>query len=189
MRTRAVRRAIGRARHRLLSTELVGADLDGRRAAAAPRAVRTMIYDYDDERALRVEAPLRDPASATVSIIAAQPPPSGEEFAAAVEVLNDDPELGDALAAGRLEPYRPMPPLIPGERPDGEAERVIAVGLRAKDRSARHEIVGVSLGRGAVARFDRGAPEGAAAGPTTCGPPDAGQATVPRGTPGLRGSP
>ncbi len=77
-----------------------------------------------------------------------------------------------------------MPPLIPGERPDGEAERVIAVGLRAKDRSARHEIVGVSLGRGAVARFDRGAPDGAAAGPTTCGPPDAGQPTVPRGTPG-----
>ncbi len=88
MRTRAVRRAIGRARHRLLSTELIGADLDGRRAAAAPRAVRTTIYDYDEERALRVEAPLRDPASATVSIIAAQPPPSGEEFAAAVEVLN-----------------------------------------------------------------------------------------------------
>jgi hypothetical protein len=184
MRTRPVRRAIGRARHRLLSTELIGADLDGRRAAAAPRAIRTTIYDYDDERALRVEAPLRDPASATVSIIAAQPPPSGEEFAAAVDVLKEDPELGVALTAGRLEPYRPMPPLIPGERPDGEAERVIAVGLRAKDRSARHEIVGVSLGRGAVARFDGGAPEGAAAGPTTCGPPDAGQATVPRGTPG-----
>jgi hypothetical protein len=183
-RTREVRRAIGRARHRRLSTELVAADIDGRRAAAAPRRVRTTIYDYDGERALRVEAPLSDPARATVAVVAAQPPPGGEEFAAAVAVIGDDPELGGALAAGRLEPYRPMPPLVPGERPDGEAERVIAVGLRATGAGARHEIVGVALGRGAVVRFERGAPDAAAAGPTTCGPPEAGQPTVAMGTPG-----
>jgi hypothetical protein len=179
-----VRRELGRARRRTLATALVEPDIDGRRAPAAPRAVRTAIYDYDNDRALEVEAPLSDPAAATVRALGAQPLPSGEEFGAAVAVVRDDPELGPVVGAGRLHPYRPMPPIVPGERPDGDPERVIAVGLRATAPDARHEIVGVALGRGAVVRYEAGAPAGAAAAPTTCGPPDAGQPTTPRGTPG-----
>jgi hypothetical protein len=179
-----VRRLLDGRRSRVISQALVGPDLDPRRRPAQPRDFRAAVYDYDEDRLLQVEGRLDRPREASVRELAAQPLPSGEEFAAAVGVIRDDPELGPPLRDGRLVPYRPMPPLVPAERPDGVPERVVAVGLRPAGHEPAHEIVGVSLSREAVLRQDGGAPPAARALAAICGPADAGQPTTARGTPG-----
>src|SRR5205823_1241310 len=51
-----------------------------------------------------------------------------------------------------LIPYRPMPPLIEIELPDGRVQRILAVGLNTPHETTgiRHRIVGVNLGTGRV---------------------------------------
>jgi hypothetical protein len=53
-----------------------------------------------------------------------------------------------AIDAGEIETYRPMPPLLDNESPDGRAERTLNVGLRSRE-DASHRFVGVRM-------FDRG---------------------------------
>jgi len=143
-----------------------------------PSRVRATIYDYRAERALLVDLPLDEGGAAAVRSSVRQPLPSPEEREAALGVLRDDPELGPALAAGRLLPYRSMPPLVGAERPDGTIERTLGVGLRPASGDAGHEIVGVSLGRREVVRFDGGAPPTALAAARRCGAPNANQPTT-----------
>jgi hypothetical protein len=101
-----------------------------------------------------------------------------------VNALKQDGTLGALINDGKVIPYRPMPPLIDDPLPDGRHRRVLAVGLRPKDGASRHEIVGVHLGTGQVARFDSGAPPHSLAQATMCGAPDANQPTVSRNTAG-----
>jgi hypothetical protein len=130
-------------------------------------------YDDAEERTLLIEIP--STGAPVVTSSSRQPPPTPEERAAAAEVLREDPELGPELAAGRLQTYRSMPPIVPGEREDGTIERTLTVGLKGE---GRHEIVGVHLGRREVVRFEDGAPPSARAAARVCGLPDAGQATT-----------
>jgi hypothetical protein len=85
------------------------------------------VYDYRNNRTLRVCGALDRPDHASVVDTAAQPLPSDEEFEAAVEMLANQSEYGAAIRAGDLLPYRPMPPLVQTETPDGRVERTVAV--------------------------------------------------------------
>jgi hypothetical protein len=175
----AVRAELGDAESRLLSVVPVAPRDD---PAAEPDHVRATVYDYVNERALVIEAPLEDPTHVSVSSTVKQPLPSSEEFAAAVAALGSDDELGAAIGDGRLLPYRPMPPVVLEEREDGRVERTIAVGLRsAAGGDGGHEIVGVRAATGEVRRFDGGAPAGAIARAELCGLPYAQQDTAQRG--------
>ncbi|MDQ5816880.1 MAG: hypothetical protein M3334_00680 [Actinomycetota bacterium] len=110
--------------------------------------------------------------------------PNREEFDEAVKILLEDEDLGPAIREQRLVPYRPMPPLIEAELPDGRLERTLAVGLLPREGRARHEIAGANMIHRTVARFQDRAPETAVAAAATCGLPNANQAPTPRGLAG-----
>ena len=177
----SVRKELGRARHRLLSLELVESEeAKGARRPAQPTAHRATIYDYSKNRVLVVEGSLEKRQRLSVTESGHQPPPTREEFDAAVRLLAKDPELGPALRAKRLRPYPPMPPLVEAEEYAGRPARTIAVGLLPADKSVKHEIVGVNLVRRTVVRFERRAPETAVAHNPICGIPYTPQKTTGR---------
>jgi hypothetical protein len=176
------RAILGDSEYRLLSvvTLPAGGEDD---LAAEPSLVRATIYDYTNERTVTLDAPSAGPGEVSVADSARPPLPTGDEHTAAIRVIEGDPELGPALRAGRLAPYRPMPPLLVEELPDGRIERTVTVGLEPAEGDSGHEIVGVKLARGEVVRFDEGAPRGALAAERLCGTRAAGQRTA-QGVPG-----
>lgn len=164
--------------YRVLSVAPVDTGVE---ADSGPTAVQATVYDYTNERTLVVEAG----EEVTVRETVRQPLPTKDELQAAVRRVRADSKLGPGIKDKRLRTYRPMPPLVLDERPDGRVERTVAVGVRpANGRRGRHEIVGVRLATGEVVRFDGGAPGGGLARDAQCGVDDAGQPTTPRGTPG-----
>ncbi len=166
----SVRKQLKRGRHRLLSLELVEPETEKKRARPAePTRYRATIYDYAENRVLVVEGSLDGRGALEVTESGEQPQPTGDEFAAALELLAKDPELGPALDAGRLRPYPPMPPLLDTEDDSGRPERTLAVGLLPDGRGVRHEIVGVNLVRRTIVRLEGGAPATALAVASTCG--------------------
>ncbi len=171
-------------RHRLISFEVLDPDPVAKAEPTPPDRYRATIYDYTDARTVLVEGLLSALDNVEVSDSAIQPIPSDEEFAAAIEALLNDSTFGQALREQRLRPYRPMPPLLGEELPDGHVQRIIGVGLLPATAQSAHEIVGVDLLHGAVIRYDGKAPARARAGNSTCGLPPAGQPTAPRGAPG-----
>jgi hypothetical protein len=176
---------LGGADYRLLSVAPVEPEPgpeDG--DAPEPTDVRAVVYDYTHERAVLIETALDGGDGVAVRETVRQPLPSPSEFEAAVKTVASDAELGPVLREGKVRPYRPMPPLVLDEQPDGSVERTIAVGLRPAAKGEGREIVGVKLARGEVTRFPEGAPRAARAGGARCGPDDAGQPVTPRGTPG-----
>jgi len=181
-----VERELGGADHRVLSVAPVEPEPDAHdEGLPEPTRVRATVYDYENERSLVVEGSLDGDDGVAVRETVRQPIPSAGEFDAAVAALARDPGLGPALESKALTPYRPMPPLVLDELPDGTIERTVAVGLRpATEADDRHEIVAVKPARGDVIRFDTGAPAAARAADTECGADDAGQQTTDRGTPG-----
>ena len=122
----AARELIGGDNRRLLSVE----PLEPARRSTRPRPwdrYRATWYDYGENRAIVVEGRLGEPGRVTTTETAAQPPPSPEEFEAAVAVVAQDAELGPAVRDGKLQPYRAMPPLVNEELPDGRVERTLTV--------------------------------------------------------------
>ena len=151
--------------------------------ACAPDRYRATIYDYTNNRVVLVTESLDDVrGSLEVLERGHQPLPNRDEFDEAVEVLLED--LGPDIRVGRLEPYRPMPPLVEAEGPDGRVERTLAVGLIPREGGARHEIVGANMVRRTTARFTGRAPRRARAGAQICALPNANQAATPRGLAG-----
>ena len=122
-----------------------------------------------------LDIPLNGDATPVIRSSRRQPHPSGDEREAALEVVEQDPELGPAIRDGRLVPYRAMPALVGSELPDGTVERAVSVGLEPADGAGtKHEIVGVHVGRREVIRLEGGAPETARAARSLCGLPNAG---------------
>lgn len=178
----AVAAELGGADHRVLSITPVFPDTEAGEQPE-PTHVRAAVYDYNEEQTVLVDAPIEGAGEAVAASSARQPLPTAEEREAATEVIRDHTELGPAVQEGRLIPYRPMPPFIADELPDGRIARTIAVGLRPAEGGDGHEILGVKLGRRELVRFEGGAPPGSLADPQICGLPDAGQATA-QGVPG-----
>jgi hypothetical protein len=177
---RTLQEHVKRGQHRLLSLEPVEPDEPKRARPSAPTRHVATVFDYARNRTLLVEGSLDGRGALRVTESGHHPPPTQEEFEAAVELLADDPELGDALRAGRLRPYPPMPPLVEAGDDTGRPERTLAVGLLPAGDHGWHEIVGVNLIRRTVTRFDTRAPATALAHNPICGIPFTPQVTTGR---------
>ncbi|MGH2919668.1 MAG: hypothetical protein ACRDLS_13875, partial [Solirubrobacteraceae bacterium] len=178
----AVRAELGDAETRLLSVVPVAPRDD---PSAEPDHVCATVYDYENERAVIIEAPVDGTPYVSVTSTVKQPLPSRDEYAAAVQAIQADDELGAALRGGALVAYRPMPPVVVEELEDGRVERTIAVGLRpAAGNGTDHEIVGVRAATGEVRHFEDGAPVSALAVEEMCGLPGAEQDTTEQGEAG-----
>jgi len=135
--------------HRLLSVTAIDPETKTERPGQ-PSRYRAVFYDYTNNRTLVAHADLNSSAAPVeVAEYGSHELPSGEEFEAAVRVLEQHAELGPQVRDRKLRPYRPMPPLVQVERPDGRVERIIAVGLNHTG-SPRNRIVGVNLSRATV---------------------------------------
>lgn len=187
LRHNAVRKVVGQGKHRLLAVEAVEPVTEGK--AVKPREpdrFRAIIYDYAAGRTLLVDGRFDAPSKLAITESAMQPSVTSEEFAEAVQVLAAHGEFGEHLKAGRLTPYRPMPPLIGAQEPDGRTRRVVAVGLFSRETKTSHEILGVHLANGQLHRFDERAPDGSRPrNNSVCGAPgNANQPTATKGTAG-----
>src|SRR5215208_170798 len=173
-------------RHRLLSVRLLDPAVEGKPdEPMPPDRYRAAIYGPTNHRGVVATGSLDNiHGSMEVSEAGYQPIPNRDEFDEAVEILLEDEDLGPAIREQRLVPYRPMPPLIEAELPDGRVERTLAVGLLPRERGARHEIVGANMVHRTASRFHDRAPETALAAAATCGLPNANQAATPRGLAG-----
>jgi hypothetical protein len=182
---RTLRRALGSAEHRLLALRLHPPEQKSARPARASRFQATVV-DYAGGRTLDLHGDVRDPKRIEVVESARQPAVTHAEFEDAVEVLRLGAEFGKALRDGKLQPYRPMPPHVPIDRPDGSRERHVTVGLLpANGGKARHEVVAVSLAQKRIVRFVDRAPARSLAVAAVCGVlAGADQATADQGTPG-----
>jgi hypothetical protein len=171
---------LSETRNRLLWFELFELAVEGKAdGPVPPDRYRATVYDYTNNRVVLTIGRLDDTReSIEVSEAGYQPLPNKEEFDEAVEILREDYDLGPAVRTQRFLPYRPMPPLIDSELPDGRVERTVAVGLLPQSDELRHEIVGVNMIHQTVSRFENRAPERALAADTTCGLPDADQDTT-----------
>jgi hypothetical protein len=181
----AVRERLRGKRSRLLSVQLLEpSGRDKGDEPAGPDRYRATIFDYEDNEVVVATGSLDDRESVEVSRAGYQPLPTSEEFDEAVEILLEDEDLGPAIREQRLVPYRPMPPLVDTELPDGRVERTVAVGLMPQGDGAQHEIVGVNMVHRSVARYPNRAPETAMAAAAVCGLRNENEPTASRGTPG-----
>ena len=131
---------------------LVAHDVEDKGPDAGMRFTAT-VQDLDSGRLLRAVGYLDEVENAELFNMPWQRPPTDDEFAWAVGALREDPVVGPSLAAGEVEPYRPMPPLANVLDLDGNVDRVVAVGLRSTSDGAdrpRHRTVGVRVADGEV---------------------------------------
>jgi hypothetical protein len=153
---------------RLLSLQLL--DRDDKEAASGPERFAANVYDYTNNRTLRVCGRVDQPDRSSVDERATQPLPSDEEFEAAVDLLTNQSEYGGAIRGGELLAYRPMPPLAPVEAPDGRSQRTLVVGLVSRGERGRHHLVGVNLANREIVPHVEGAHDSH----DECGPPPSG---------------
>ncbi|MDQ5824100.1 MAG: hypothetical protein M3441_07790 [Chloroflexota bacterium] len=134
------------ARHRILAFELLDSGEKTKRPTP-PRQFRSVVYDYTNNRTLLVNGPIAGDNLEQLEVVesSTQPLPNEEEFQEAVSILANDPEIGPGIREGVIQPYRPMPPLIFAELPDGRIERTLGVGLRSEGDGPRHRLVGVNM--------------------------------------------
>jgi Copper amine oxidase, enzyme domain len=179
-----VRKLLGRSRARLLYVDTLD-DIDNKpRRPRPPHHFRATIYDDTNHRTVFVDGDIEDLRHLTLTESAVPPPPSDAEFATAVRVIRRDDTLGPAVAAGRLEPYQPIPALHLDPFPDGRIHRRIAVGLLSRETAEPHAMVAVDVSRREILRVDH--EESAnAQGRGLCGARrDANQSTATKGTAG-----
>src|ERR671933_316720 len=107
-------------RNRLLSIEFLNPVGAGRADGVEPDRYRATYFNYDNNEAKLATGSLDDvQGSVEVSDSGHQPLPTREEFEEAVEILGEDPDLGPAISAQRVEPQPAMPPLLTeAPRPD-----------------------------------------------------------------------
>lgn len=182
-----VRRALKGARSRMLSLELIvdddKTDEKPNAEATPPNRYRGIFYDYTNNVTIVAESSFDRPEQVNVTTTSWQPQPSAEEMDEALEILKADPTLGPGLLDERVQAYPPMPPLYFPEKSKGKTERIINVGLLAKDASDKsveraNEVVAVNLSQQTVLRFPSGAPPTSKASPTaSCGPASSGSST------------
>lgn len=174
----AVLELVGRTRPRLVSVLPLEEEAE-RKPRREPRVARfrATLYDPANRRTLLVEGGL-DAERLEITDVATPPLPTPDEFEEAARALRQEERMGALLREQPTRVYRPMPPHLLTELPDGTVERVVNVGVRAERARDLNEIVGVRPGGRELVRFETGAPRDALADSGDCGLPDAGQATV-----------
>ncbi len=180
---RTVQALLEKTRYRLLGIGTIAPEPEMKPVRPKPPSrFRAIFFDYTNNRTVVATGARAQPATLEVTELAVQPRPSADEFAEAVRIAMANSELRGALREERLVAYRPMPPLIREELPDGRVERTIAVGLMPREGTEGHEIVGVNMIKRQVIRFANSArgraPETSAAHNPICGRPDASQSTA-----------
>ena len=149
---------------------LVGTDVLSKEEGA-DLPFRAILENLAGGEVVEVDGYLLEPESLVVTPTGRPRLPNDEEHLWAREVLRADTEVGGRLDAGEATAYRPMPPIVHLETPDGRVDRAVTVGLRevSPDGGVRHRVVAVRTADGQVlddlpelARGDRdcGAPEG-----------------------------
>jgi len=165
-----LRQALNGAETRLISFRLLEDDAKTETRDSCPRFM-AQVYDYTNQRTLQLCARLDQPERASVRELAVQPLPSEEEFEAALEILANQSELGAALRRREIIAYRPMPPLVNLETPEGRIERTLTIGLvDARGDKKRHQLLAVNMTRGEVLRDFVGRARDSS---DECGPPPA----------------
>jgi hypothetical protein len=170
----AVQKRLAKTRNRLLSVDLIEPPREDKPLRPKPpEQFRATIYDYTNNVTLFATGSLAKPAALELTESAQQPLPTNEEFDEAVRIITEHAELGAGLREQRFFAYRPMPPLVNEQLPDGRIERTITVGLLPREGMKGHEIVAVNMVRRHVIRFEQSergrAPETSAAHNPICG--------------------
>jgi hypothetical protein len=169
------------AKYRILSFEYIDNSGDKSQPSTPPTRFRVVFYDYTNDRTLVAESNFAGTEAVSLREETFQPNPSDEEFNEAVSILQSDARFTSLLKGERLKAFQPMPPITVLS---GTTERLVNVGLEAQGGSGSNEVVSVSLKRGAIIRYDRGAPDTSLAAPDACGIPSASQGSTSNGTAG-----
>ncbi|GAC1543117.1 MAG: hypothetical protein NVS3B16_08980 [Vulcanimicrobiaceae bacterium] len=103
-----------------------------------------VVFDPDDARCVRVRGSVADVRRAAVHPLAHRRLPSEAEFARAVESVMRHEQLQPLIERGDAHAYRPMPPFVDVQSPDGSVERMLVVGIRTDEGDVRHRLVGVT---------------------------------------------
>ena len=172
----AVRSFLSGTKNRQLEFEYI--DIEDKSAPSqTPKRFRVVFYDYTNDRTIVAEGDFAGNEAVTAREEYRNPTPNDEEFNEALAILANDPQLGPDLKAKNLKSFQPMPPATVL---DGTTERLVNVGLRG----AQNEIVGVSIKRGVVVRYEKNAPPQSKSTEGSCGPASAGQQTTSQNTAG-----
>ena len=147
-----VRRLLVQDEHRLLSLNRFEKDeKEGRQASFS-----AVIYNYRTGISLLVTGQNDNPAALTVTESNRQPEPTHEEFEAAVRIVtHQNQQLTTLLKANKARLFKPMPPTLDEQQPDGHIERVVCVGIKSFSREIRSQIVGVNMVSRTVSVIER----------------------------------
>lgn len=172
----AVQALLNGTKYRQLNFEYV--DEAKSTSSQPPKRFRVIFYDYTNDRMVVAEADFAGRDAISVREEYGDPLPNDAEFNEATAILGNDSRFSADLKSRMIKSYQPMPPTT---ILDGTVERLVNVGVRG---STRNEIVGVSIKRGEVVRYDGNAPPQSRSVEGSCGPGNAGQATTSNGTAG-----
>jgi hypothetical protein len=176
-RSSSVQSLLGGTKYRQLEFEYVEVE-DKSRPTQPPKRFRVIFYDYTNDRTIVAEADFAAKEAVSARTEYRNPVPNDAEFNEAIDTLKNDSKLGADLRSGTVKAYEPMPPTTVL---DGKTERLVNVGLRG---GSFNEVVGVSIKRGEVVRYQGKAPPQSKSTEGSCGPSSAGQATTSEGTAG-----
>ena len=162
---------------RLVHFEALKGEMDEGRYGPTT-AYSAVVYDYDAKAYFQVTGDMKTPSAVTIAPSEDRPAPTLNEVDDAVQLmLADDPELAARVAAGEVQIFRAMPPLI--EQEDGS--RVFPLGVREVEGGddVGREIVGIDLGLLDVIHYEGGAPATASITGFACNPaPSSGQSSA-----------
>src|SRR5262245_60268599 len=134
-----------------------------------PQRFDATIYDYTVEKTFEL---VLDADGKEISRKAeiGQPARMLDELGDAYAVVRENAAFSEAIAAGALTLYEPMPPVTV----DADGRRLVNVGVVsyavAGQSLLKHEIVSVHIPTGTVVRYASGAPDTAQASLLACGP-------------------
>ncbi|HEX9235515.1 MAG TPA: hypothetical protein VF972_04485, partial [Actinomycetota bacterium] len=141
------------ARHRLISLRPVESLEDKDSGPVPPKRWEARFFDYTNNRVVKVQARFPAGAGPVASVSREFPVPTEDEWAEALELVRSDRRFGRSLERGSVAPFHPMPPLALAQDSGGEVERVLHVGLRARGRGTKAQIVAVNLIRQEVTSY------------------------------------
>ena len=137
--------ALRASAYRVLSVRAT--DADGL-AAADPEQLQAVVYDYERQRALLVQRPLRGAGGTRVEVTDRQPWPSQDEVDEAIAVVR---RAAPRLAGPGTQAYLAMPAVTTHQGEDGRPRRIVTIGLATRRGGAtHHEVVGVDPAEGRV---------------------------------------
>ena len=147
-------------------------------ASGEPRRYSITFYDYTNDDAYTAESDFAATEPVVIERLGYQPSAGAEEMSAAIGIVAKDAEFAASYSAGKTELAPAMPPVTVID-----GSRYINIGVRQAGSGA-YKVVGVSLKRDAVLRYEGDAPPTSKAAPESCGMPNANQGTTINGSAG-----